>query len=72
MRYREITDLPTPIRINLPVTVQQDYLKVFNQAWMQFKDDLAVSGEKERETNAHNIAWESVADYRRVVGENGR
>jgi cation transport regulator ChaB len=66
MRYREISDLPTQIRNSLPVTAQQAYLKVFNQAWMQFKDDPAVAGEKERETNAHNMAWEAVADYRRA------
>ena len=60
MYYKQISHLPKQIQKSLPPSTQQEYLKVFNCAWEQYKGDVSVSGNGEQEKVAHRIAWESV------------
>ena len=62
MHYKKISELPKQIRKSLPLEAQKAYLKAFNRAWEQYKDDDSVPSKDERETTAHQIAWKSVKE----------
>lgn len=54
MPYRTISDLPKNVKNPLPQHAQEIYLKAFNHAWDEYKD------EDEREATAHKVAWSAV------------
>lgn len=61
MLYKDRSELPLQIQKSLPFADQDEYLKIFNSAWEQYKDDDSVQGRKEREITAHQVAWDAVS-----------
>jgi cation transport regulator ChaB len=62
MYYKQISELPKQIQESLPRNAQKEYLKVFNGAWEQYKDDQSIANNDERKSTAHQVAWESVKE----------
>ncbi len=60
MYYKSVSYLPQQIQESLPFSAQKTYLSVFNKAWEQYKDDQTLTTQKERESTAHQRAWEEV------------
>lgn len=54
MPYKNLTDLPDPVRNALPKHGQEIYRAAFNNAWDEY------SGESEHEERAHKVAWAAV------------
>ncbi len=50
MPYRSIRALPKPVRENLPKKAQEIYMKAFNNADEQYKNEVT----------AHKVAWSAV------------
>lgn len=60
MFYKNTDELPVQIQKSLLAGHQEAYLKIFNAAWEQYKDDDFFKNRKERESAAHQVAWEAV------------
>lgn len=56
MPYEKKSDLPDPVKNNLPEHAQEIYKDAFNSAWEQYKD-LDAKG---REETSHKVAWGAV------------
>ncbi len=54
MPYRNIRDLPGPVRAHLPPAAQEMYRAVFNNAWTEY------AARADREALAHRVAWAAV------------
>ena len=54
MPYKEISDLPDPVKKKLPQHAAKIYLSAFNNAWQEYKAD------ERREEIAHRVAWAAV------------
>lgn len=63
MVYKDRSELPLQIQKSLLPTAQETYLKIFNMTWEQYKDDNSFDGRKERETTAHQVAWDAAAPF---------
>jgi cation transport regulator len=60
MPYKNLSDLPKPVRNNLPRHAQEIYRAAFNSAWEQYKDPEDRRGDDSREETAHQVAWAAV------------
>ena len=52
MPYKDIKDLPSAVKDNLPVKAQEIYKKAFNSAFKEYG--------KDQEVIAHKVAWSAV------------
>ncbi len=60
MPYKNLSDLPTQVRDNLPHHAQEIYRAAFNSAWDEYKDADERRGDDSREETAHKVAWAAV------------
>lgn len=62
MPYKNLSDLPDSVKDNLPKHAQEIYRAAYNSAWDQYKDPKERSGDDDRETVAHKVAWSAVKE----------
>jgi cation transport regulator len=60
MPYHKLAELPDSVKENLPRQAQEIYLAAFNSAWDQYRSPKDRSGDDDRETVAHKVAWAAV------------
>ncbi len=60
MPYRNKTELPEPVKNNLPVHAQEIYKEAFNSAWKQYADKKDRRDGDSREATSHKVAWSAV------------
>ena len=60
MPYERVSDLPAPVRDNLPKHAQEIYRAAFNSAWEQYDQPKERRGGRSREETAHAVAWSAV------------
>ena len=60
MPYERRSELPEPVRDNLPAHAQDIYLAAYNSAWDQYADPDERRGDASREETAHKVAWAAV------------
>lgn len=60
MPYRNINELPSNVKDNLPEHAQEIYKEAFNNAWDQYADPEERRGDASREEVAHRVAWSAV------------
>lgn len=60
MPYQRLSDLPEPVRDNVPRHAQEIYLEAFNSAWDRYADPDERRGDAGREETAHRVAWAAV------------
>ena len=60
MPYENISNLPLPIKNNLPVHAQEIYRAAFNNAWKEYKNPQKRVGQASQEETAHKVAWAAV------------
>jgi cation transport regulator len=60
MPYKNLSDLPDPIKNHLPNHAQEIYRAAFNSAWNEYKDSSSRSANSSREETAHKVAWAAV------------
>ena len=60
MPYKNISDLPTSVRENLPEHAQEIYLKAFNNAWDEYANPRERRENDSREETARKVAWSAV------------
>ncbi|MDG6244289.1 MAG: ChaB family protein [Methanolobus sp.] len=58
--YRNINELPSNVKDNLPEHAQEIYKEAFNNAWDQYADPEERRGDASREEVAHRVAWSAV------------
>ena len=64
MPYDRITELPDPVKDNLPRHAQEIYKEAFNSAYDQYDKPSERRGDSDREETAHKVAWSAVkTDY---------
>ncbi|KAF9957524.1 hypothetical protein BGZ72_001751 [Mortierella alpina] len=61
MPYKDVKDLPEPVRAHLPKHAQEIYKEAFNKAWDGYKDpeDRRDSSSSQEQTS-HKVAWSAV------------
>jgi cation transport regulator len=69
MPYDRDTDLPDPVRDNLPGHAQTIYREAFNSAFEEYKNAEDRRGDASREETAHKVAWSAVKQRYRKEGE---
>jgi cation transport regulator len=60
MPYSKVSELPDPVRDNLPKHAQEIYMEAYNSAWDQYSDPKNRKGDASREETAHKVAWSAV------------
>ncbi len=60
MPYKNISELPDPIKKHLPKHAQEIYKEAFNNAWEQYKDPKKRRGNSTHEEACHKVAWNAV------------
>lgn len=60
MPYKRKSELPDPVRENLPEGAQRIFKEAYNSAWEQYKDPSDRKGEASREEVANKVAWSAV------------
>ena len=60
MPYDKISDLPDPVKNNLPEGAAEIYKEAFNNAWDRYSDPDKRQGNESREETAHKVAWSAV------------
>ncbi len=60
MPYDSSEGLPDSIRKSLPAHAQEIFMKVFNDAWEEYKDPKVRRGKASREEVARKVAWSAV------------
>ncbi len=60
MPYNKLSELPEQVKNVLPFHGQEIYLAAYNNAWGEYKDPKARSGDDGREETAHKVAWVAV------------
>ncbi len=58
--YNSLKDLPERVRNNLPEHAQEIFMKVFNNAWEQYKKPESRRVSSSREETAFRVAWSAV------------
>jgi len=58
--YKNIQDLPAPVRETLPEDAQTLYLGAYNQAWERFHASENYQDEQTASEDAHRQAWGAV------------
>ena len=69
MPYEKLADLPDSVQDKLPRHAQEIYLAAFNSAWDQYQSPEDRSGDDDRETVAHKVAWSAVKQKYEKRGE---
>lgn len=60
MPYRNISELPDPVRDHVPKHAQEIYKEAFNSAWHEYARQDERRGDESREETAHKVAWAAV------------
>lgn len=60
MPYKSNSELPEPVKGNLPEHGQDIYREAFNNAWEQYKEPSERRENESREEVAHKVAWSAV------------
>ena len=60
MPYDKLTELPGPVKDNLPKHAQEIYQAAFNSAWDEYDSADKRRGDDSREEVAHKVAWSAV------------
>ena len=60
MPYGKKSELPDPVKDNLPAHAQDIYKEAYNSAWDEYKDPEDRRGDDSREEVAHKVAWAAV------------
>ena len=71
MPYKNLADLPEPVRDNLPRHAQEIYKEAFNSAWDEYTDPKERRDDATREETAHKVAWSAVK-HSYEKGDDGR
>lgn len=70
MPYARNTDLPDPVRDNMPAHAQEIYRRTFNSAWEDYQSrETRWSRRATRESTAHKTAWAAVKKVYRKHGD---
>jgi cation transport regulator len=69
MPYDSISDLPDPVKKNLPKYAQKIYLEAYNSAWKQYAKPKDRRGDDTREETAHKVAWSAVKKKYKKKGD---
>jgi cation transport regulator len=72
MPYARLSDLPDSVRDHLPPHAQEIYRAAFNNAWTEYADSAARSGDASREETAHKVAWAAVKQSYRKNLQTGK
>lgn len=73
MPYDTRSELPDPVRDNLPAHAQDIYKEAYNSAWEQYEDPDERRDDASREEVAHRVAWAAVKrDYHKDDDGNWR
>lgn len=66
MPYAKLSELPEPVKDNLPGHAQEIYLAAYNNAWDEYDSPEKRRGDDSREEVAHKVAWAAVKNsYRK-------
>jgi len=60
MPYKKISELPDPVKTNLPKDAQKIYKEAYNNAWEEYKNPKDRKNESSREEVSHRVAWSAV------------
>lgn len=60
MPYNNLSDLPDPVKENLPKHAKEIYKEAYNSAWDEYKDAKKRDGDDSREEVSHKVAWAAV------------
>lgn len=60
MPYENLSDLPDPVKNNLPKHAQEIYKEAYNSAWDEYKDPDDRRDDSSREEVSHKVAWSAV------------
>ena len=60
MPYNKISDLPDPVKKNLPKHAQEIYFEAYNNAFEQYAEAEKRRDDSSREETAHRVAWAAV------------
>ena len=60
MPYDDLNDLPASVKDHLPKHAQEIYLKVFNNAWQEYKNENKRWENTSQEETAYRVAWAAV------------
>ncbi len=60
MPYSKISDLPDSVQHVLLEHAKHIYMKAFNNAWDEYKEDSKRKEGRTREETAHSVAWAAV------------
>ncbi len=72
MPYKNIEELPDPVRNVLPEHAQHIYLEAYNHAWEEYKNPKERRGAETREETAHKVAWAAVEQKYRKNEKTGK
>ena len=71
MPYARLSELPDPVKDNLPKHAQEIYQAAFNNAWDEYDKPAKRRGEQSREEVAHKVAWAAVKNsYQKTTSGN--
>lgn len=60
MPYKNVDDLPSSVKDNLPKHAQEIYKEAFNSAYDEYSDPHSRRDDEDREVTAHKVAWSAV------------
>jgi cation transport regulator len=61
MPYKNIKELPQPVRSKLPEHAQEIYMASFNNAFKEYEErEKRKDPEEDQETVCHKVAWAAV------------
>lgn len=60
MPYEKLSELPDPVKNNLPKHAQEIYKEAYNSAWDEYKSPTERRDNSSREETAHKVAWSAV------------
>ena len=69
MPYKKKSELPDPVKENLPDKAQKIYKEAYNDAWDQYKDPEDRRGSASREEVSHRVAWSTVKKKYKKSGD---
>lgn len=71
MPYARLSELPDPVKDNLPRHAQEIYQAAFNNVRDEYDDPAKRRGEQSREEVAHKVAWAAVKNsYHKTISGN--
>ncbi|MFW6282466.1 MAG: ChaB family protein [Minisyncoccales bacterium] len=69
MPYEKISELPDPVRMNLPERAQEIYKEAYNNAWEEYKNPEDRKTKSSREEVSHRVAWSAVKQKYKKSGK---